>query len=261
MTPSDNGRGVRVWISDASDSWSFNFAAATGRPFAAGYYTAARRYPFTTFNGLEVSGSGRGCNALTGRFIVREIVFGSGGTIQRFAVDFEQHCKDVVPGLFGAIRYNSTVSDIVPFNGAFPSYDLSLTTPVHGRISGAGIDCGGAGTQCQASLPSAAQINLTAAPDSGYTFMGWIDDCSGGATTSLHVNGPKRCAASFEPIPPSRRGRSSAGTASPVTRLDKGGVKCCRSSTVAGPRSRGRTAMASMSGSRALVRRRRLPGR
>ena len=30
-------------------------------------------------------------------------------------------------------------------------------------------------------------------------FMGWIDDCSGGAATPLHVNGPKRCAASFEP--------------------------------------------------------------
>jgi len=202
VTSSGMGRGVRVAIRDASDSWAFEFAAATGRPFAAGYYTAARRYPFTTFNGLEASGSGRGCNALTGRFIVREIVFGSGGTIQRFAVDFEQHCNDVVPALFGAIRYNSTISDVVPFNGAYPSYDLSLTTPVHGRITGAGIDCGGAGTQCQASLLSAAQINLTAAPDFGYTFMGWIDDCSGGAATPLHVNGPKRCAASFEPSVP-----------------------------------------------------------
>ena len=187
-------------IRDASDSWAFNFAADTGRPFAAGYYTAARRYPFTTFNGLEASGSGRGCNALTGRFVVREIVFGSGGTIQRFAVDFEQHCEDVVPALFGAIRYNSTISDVVPFNGAFPSYDLLLTAPGHGRITGAGIDCGGAGTQCHASLLSAAQINLTATPDFGYTFMGWIDDCSGGTATLLHVNGPKRCAASFEPI-------------------------------------------------------------
>ena len=169
--------------------------------------TAARRWRLrrgatpsvTTFNGLEVSGSGRGCNALTGRFIVREIVFGSGGTVQRFAVDFEQHCNDVVPALFGAIRYNSTVSDIVPFNGVYPSYDLSLTTPGHGRISGPGIDCGGAGTQCQLSLAMAAQLNLTAVPDPGYTFMGWIDDCSGGAATTLHVNGPKRCAASFEP--------------------------------------------------------------
>ena len=30
--------------------------------------------------------------------------------------------------------------------------------------------------------------------------MGWTEDCSGGTTTTLHVNGPKRCAASFEPI-------------------------------------------------------------
>jgi hypothetical protein len=39
-------------------------------------------------------------------------------------------------------------------------------------------------------------------PDIGYTFMGWTEDCSGGTTTTLHVNGAKRCAALFEPSDP-----------------------------------------------------------
>ena len=132
-------------IRDASDSWAFQFAAATGRPFAAGYYTAARRYPFTVFNGLEVSGSGRGCNALTGRFIVREIVFGSGGTVaairRRLRTALQRRRSRALrrdPVQLDDQRRRSVQRRVSVLW-------LSLTTPVHGRITGAGIDCGGAG--------------------------------------------------------------------------------------------------------------------
>ena len=53
---------VSVAIDDAIDDWRLEFAAPQGQPLAVGYYSAARRYPFTPFNGLSVSGSGRGCN-------------------------------------------------------------------------------------------------------------------------------------------------------------------------------------------------------
>lgn len=196
---SAGGQSVFFHIEDAVDRWTIEFSAPLGRPLTVGYYSAARRYPFTPFNGLDASGSGRGCNQLTGRFIVLEVVIAPGGTVQRFAADFEQHCEDRVPALFGAIRYNSTIDEVLPFGGDYPAYQLSLGPVTHGRVTGPNLNCGGGNSQCQATLMAAAEIALTATPDFGYSFMGWTEDCSGGTSTTLHVNGPKRCAAVFEP--------------------------------------------------------------
>ena len=199
LTASSDGSRIDAGIADGTDNWHLSFSGPAGQPLAVGYHSAARRSPFTPFNGLDVFGSGRGCNTLTGRFVVLEIVLGLNGTVQRFAADFEQHCEDGVPALFGAIRYNSTIDEVVPFGGAYPSYQLLLTRPAHGLISGTAVNCGGAATQCQLTLSTAAQVALTATPDFGYTFTGWTEDCSGGAATTVHVNGPKRCATNFEP--------------------------------------------------------------
>ena len=157
------------------------------------------QYPFTPFNGLAVSSTGAGCNVQTGRFVIREINLGSDGKVHTFAADFEHHCEDAAAGQFGAIRYDTFAKGVVPFGGAYPSYQLALTPAAHGRVSGTDLSCGGAATQCQRTLPAVARITLTATPDTGYTFMGWTEDCGGGTTTTLHVNGPKRCAAIFEP--------------------------------------------------------------
>jgi Divergent InlB B-repeat domain len=199
VTSAQNGNRLHVDIEDGTTDWHLDFSAPGGQPLAVGYYGAARRYPFTPFNGLDASGSGRGCNSETGRFVVLEIAVGPDGTVQRFAADFEQHCEDLVPALFGAIRYNSTIDETLPFGGEYPSYQLSLTPPVNGHVSGTGIDCGGTSSQCLLTLTAAAQVTLTATADPDYRFMGWTEDCSGGTTTTLHVNGPKRCAARFEP--------------------------------------------------------------
>jgi hypothetical protein len=73
-------------------------------------YENAARYPFQspTQPGLEVSGDGRGCNELTGRFDILEISYTSQGEIDRFSADFEQHCEGADSALFGSIRYNAT---------------------------------------------------------------------------------------------------------------------------------------------------------
>ena len=77
-----------------------------------------------------------------------------------------------------------------------------MAPPAGGRVTAINLACGGGSTQCVLTLPVAAQVTLTATPDPGYTFMGWTEDCSGGTTTTLHVNGAKRCAALFEPSDP-----------------------------------------------------------
>lgn len=198
LSSDSNGRHVSVKVEAGTAYWTANFSSS--EPLAVGYYGAARRYPFTPFNGIDVSGSGRGCNQETGRFVILELALGPGGTVQRFAVDFEQHCEDRVPALFGAIRYNSTIDEVLPFGGDYPSYRLSLTPPVNGHVGAAGLHCGAPSDPCLLTLASAAQVALTATAAPGHVFMGWTEDCSGGATTTLHINGPKRCAALFEPI-------------------------------------------------------------
>jgi hypothetical protein len=41
--------------------------------------------------------------------VVLEAVYGAGGAVERFAADYEQHCSNAVPALFGSVRYNSTL--------------------------------------------------------------------------------------------------------------------------------------------------------
>ena len=93
--------------------WSVDFAAPFGTELTPGAYENATRFPFNdpAEPGLSVSGDGRGCNTLTGRFDVLEAVYdGFTGDVVAFAADFEQHCEGAAPALFGSIRVNSDVA-------------------------------------------------------------------------------------------------------------------------------------------------------
>ena len=75
ITPWDtNGVSVSVTGPSFSFWWSLDFFTAEGVPLTVGSYGSARRFRYPVGNGLDVSGSGRGCNQTTGRFDVREIV-------------------------------------------------------------------------------------------------------------------------------------------------------------------------------------------
>ena len=178
--------------------WFLNFNAPNSLPLQVGTYNGATRYPFTPFAGMAVSG-GSGCNDLTGRFVVRELVY-AGAVIQRLAIDFEQHCEDLDPALFGAIRYNSTIASLTPFDGAYPVTRLDISPTANGRVSGSGIDCQGTGPVCSLALTSAATVTLTATPDPGFTFAGWTGTCHGGLTVTMKVNMIEPCAALFLPL-------------------------------------------------------------
>jgi uncharacterized repeat protein (TIGR01451 family) len=103
------------------DYWFFDMQAPDASPLVVGSYEGARRWPFQDPGqpGLDVSGQGRGCNVLIGRFVVHEIVVGPFGFLTRFAADFEQHCEGREPALFGYVRINSQVP--------VPLADLSIT--------------------------------------------------------------------------------------------------------------------------------------
>jgi hypothetical protein len=101
--------GVSIYFDGGLNWWNLDFASPMQTSFGVGDYEGATRFPFQspTAPGLSVDGSGRGCNELTGRFVVLEAVFDAQGTVQRFAADFEQHCEGLPPALFGVVRYNS----------------------------------------------------------------------------------------------------------------------------------------------------------
>ena len=77
---------------------------------------------------------------------------------------------------------------------------LAVGVPTNGRITGAGLDCGGGNFVCHAFPPGGTRLTITAVADPGYVFMGWSDDCRGNSTATVHVNGPKICSARFEPL-------------------------------------------------------------
>ncbi len=100
--------------------WYLDFAAPVQAPLTPGVYEGATRFPFQEPGapGLDVSGEGRGCNKLTGRFEVFEVRYGPGDTVVSFAAEFEQHCEGAAPALSGSILFNS---------GAPVPPDLTLT--------------------------------------------------------------------------------------------------------------------------------------
>lgn len=93
---------------NGEDSWSLDFAALSGSTLTVGAYENATRWPFqdAAEPGLNVSGAGRGCNTLTGRFDVIQIGHDATGAIDSFAANFEQHCSGNVAALFGEVRIN-----------------------------------------------------------------------------------------------------------------------------------------------------------
>ena len=65
-------------------NWSFSFAAPPGQSLEPGTYEDAESPPQAAgVPALDISGSGRGCNTVGGRFIVDEInsIFASGFSV------------------------------------------------------------------------------------------------------------------------------------------------------------------------------------
>lgn len=87
------------------NGWTLNLDAPIGQRLVAGIYAGATRYPFQSpvAPGLDFSGMGRGCNTLTGQFVIYEIQYGPGDTIERLRATFEQHCESAVPALRGDV--------------------------------------------------------------------------------------------------------------------------------------------------------------
>ena len=72
---------------------------------------------------------------------------------------------------------------------------LTITKPVGGTLSAAGIRCGTRGSDCSASRPNGDPIELTPVADAGFTFAGYTGDCAPGGRTIMTT--PRTCSATF----------------------------------------------------------------
>ena len=144
----------RVDSPATGEYYFFELKAPEGKVFAPGVYERG---------GLNVEGSGRGCNSTPARFEVLDIAFSASGQLQRLWVVYEQHCEGEPPALFGEFRYGEPDSPVVPAIVRWPESDVGhvgTTVPVLVRPQGdvAGVSISG---------PGASQFQIVADGCSG----------------------------------------------------------------------------------------------
>ena len=118
--------GVTVFPFDGG-FWFLDIAAPQGAQLVPGAYEGAVRYPFQGPGqpGLSLSGDGRGCNTLTGRFDVLEVTFGPNGFIERFTRDLSSTARRRC----GVIRRGADCEPAPP-----PPLQISLTIHTSSQV-------------------------------------------------------------------------------------------------------------------------------
>ncbi|MGB2716775.1 MAG: hypothetical protein WBC51_21515, partial [Vicinamibacterales bacterium] len=181
----------RVWFDVA-------FGAPTGSVLVPGdyLYTSSSPAQPSTVPMLSISGQRSLCNQ-GGRFRLHEyVVDNDTGAVTAFAADFE-----CAPDIAGSIRYRSSLNALLPFDSDYPLRALHIVPTVGGYVTGDGISCGDGGRDdCDEAYGSSAAVPVDAVASPGYEFLAWTGHCTGGSTTtSLNVDGAKRCFAVFGP--------------------------------------------------------------
>jgi hypothetical protein len=121
---------INVSVSGANgDWWYLDLAAPSGQALAAGAYSGAARYPFqgTTQPGVSLDGDGRGCNTLTGSFVIQDVVFGPQGYVQTLDATYVQNCEGGTAALRGEVHIANPVAP--------PLLGLGLTVSTDGTAS------------------------------------------------------------------------------------------------------------------------------
>ncbi|XID75094.1 hypothetical protein ACF3NA_00525 [Alkanindiges sp. WGS2144] len=90
--------------------WSGTFALPdANKKLSKGKYIDLKRYPFHNpiKGGLNWDGDGRGCNTLTGWFIIDDVSYVD-GRLKSIDLRFEQHCDNNIGGLRGKVHWVDT---------------------------------------------------------------------------------------------------------------------------------------------------------
>ncbi len=114
-TRADSGVSINVTGDGGGygDRWNIGLSPRTGQPLRPGYYPNAQKYASASQPGLGVYRLYNDCNTVIGGFQIKQIVLGSGNTVESLWATFEQHCNGASPALRGEIRYNADVRVVV----------------------------------------------------------------------------------------------------------------------------------------------------
>lgn len=102
-----SSNGLLAFGVDGNDNWRGEFKGMSPlSQLVPGFYGGLQRYPFhnPTRGGLSWSGNGRGCNVLTGWFVIDSISY-VGSALSAVDLRFEQHCEGGGPALRGKIHW------------------------------------------------------------------------------------------------------------------------------------------------------------
>jgi hypothetical protein len=165
------GSGGHLTVGVQGDQgWNGDFQTmSTLGQLQVGYYGNLERYPFSNpvTGGLSWYGEGRGCNTLTGWFVVDSVTY-SGTTVTAIDLRFEQHCEGGTPALHGKIHWNATDTTAPPGPVVPPPAGLWVppvgTTPATGSYVYLASDAGdyiGAGAN-YLYTPADTAITVTA---------------------------------------------------------------------------------------------------
>jgi hypothetical protein len=186
------------------DYYDFDFAAPPGQVLVSGgVYVDAQRAPFREAGhpGIDISGSGRGCNTDSGLFEVKDIAV-SGGAISRLWIVYEQHCEGGGAATWGELRLGE------------PTAGAPLIAP--GIVRWSATDIGRPSTVVPVSVVAlAGPTSITNAAVVGTAASDFVvrsNECSG---KSLAVGG--RCQVWMRFVP------TAAGTRIATLRLTDGG--------------------------------------
>ncbi|BCJ71740.1 hypothetical protein CS0771_12840 [Catellatospora sp. IY07-71] len=109
-------RHLPIGASWGQDWWSLELRPPADRELAVGTFTDAARIPYNDgATGMDLSGSGRGCNTLTGSFTIHELAV-TDGAIQRLDLTFEQRCGGDTGSTRGRLLHG--MPDMPPLPGA-----------------------------------------------------------------------------------------------------------------------------------------------
>ena len=105
-----DAEGARFSVSiNGNEYWNGTFQAMnTLSRLEVGYYGDLQGYPFhnPVRGGLDWSGEHRGCNTLTGWFVIDNVTY-DGTTLMAIDLRFEQHCDGGAPALNGEAHWDA----------------------------------------------------------------------------------------------------------------------------------------------------------
>jgi IPT/TIG domain len=156
----------------SGDYYDLDFAAAPGDILTSGgIYTDAQRAPFREAGhpGIDIYGSGRGCNTDTGMFEVKDIATDSVGAVSRLWIVYEQHCEGGGAALWGEVKLNEPV-------------DVAATVAVPGIVRWPTTDVGAPNTVVPVTVVATGSTTITGVSVTGTNAANFAiraDECSG----------------------------------------------------------------------------------